>query len=87
MPCVCVCVYAGAYEPPKMSQASEDKPWFSVQLCGKNYLVKMVPTTCMCAKAGMEEKKTNSAAHMLLVYVTHNFNPKWENSALFIVSK
>ena len=42
-----------------LSQASEDKPWFSVQLCGKNYLVKMVPTTCMCAKAGMEEKKTN----------------------------
>ena len=33
--------------------------WFSVQPCGKNYLAKMVPT--MCAKAGMEEKKTHNS--------------------------
>ena len=40
-----------------LSQASEGKPWFSVQPCGKNYLAKMVPT--MFAEAGVEEKKTN----------------------------
>ena len=40
-----------------LSQASEDKPWFSVQPCGKNYLAKMVPS--MFSEAGIEEKKTN----------------------------